>query len=191
MSLIQDHCQEIVKPEEELNTDTFWMDHGKCSVCNRWETIDWDSRFAREGSVSTGALLQNRSIGECLYLLMYNTNGGAARLSPPPEEITREFIALAYVMMFYRMVLMYGFQSVRPEWQNQFSEGSHWHKTYDRIIQGYGMGEDDLVDWEAVIEFQSSIIQGMHSRDGSQHATSNPEAFFQALYPDGVDFDDN
>ncbi|KAI8136494.1 hypothetical protein BJV82DRAFT_676293 [Fennellomyces sp. T-0311] len=148
-------------------------------------------RFAREGFVATGALLQNRSIGECLYHLMYNTNGGASRLSPPPDRITREFIALAYVMMFYRMVLMYNLQYICPEWRDQFRDGSHWYDIYRRTIQGYGSDTEEVIDWDTVLEFQNNVIREMMNRNGRHQSTSNPEAFFVAMYPDGFDIEDD
>ncbi|KAI7847923.1 hypothetical protein BDC45DRAFT_575371 [Circinella umbellata] len=102
----------------------------------KFEYVAEDSRFARKNYLTTGALLQNPMLVDCMKYVFLNDGGHTDRRIPEiPDPAPKQLIVLIYVTILYRLA-KYSKCALYTENCNahDFKENSLYNTIFDYLI---------------------------------------------------------
>ncbi|KAG2212514.1 hypothetical protein INT45_001441 [Circinella minor] len=149
-----------------LNYEKWPTEEAPSSPQQKYEYLATNSRFARRNFESTGRLLQNPCLVDCMKYVCLNKNGGSSpRLTEIPNPIPKPLLVLTYVAILYRLAKLGNHDIYLNAAGREFGEGSTYQKTYDDMLDINGdVGR--RIRWFEVEEMVAKELEGDNGQDG-------------------------
>ncbi|KAG2215207.1 hypothetical protein INT45_003528 [Circinella minor] len=171
---LHQQVQKWLHEKYEPPVDIFPTEKIRRSKAKRFEYLAEESRFARENYLSTGALLQNTMLVDCMKYVYLNDGGHTGRrIQEIPAPTPKQLIVLIYVALLYKLTKfsqcpLY----LEKETARDFGETSFYKTIFDQLV------DDNTRSSRRVNWFQ---VQDMIRRETRQSSSDGGWSVLRAL----------